>query len=388
METYWNYGIAILFAPSGQVAENTKVIAYLSNPYSVTFFIFLLLCQAALWRAAKGQTRRFNITTPIALIADSLLGCLLFLELVLSTGMFDNDPRWIPLRFQEEDKKIAASQRRNAASNPIGFNDKAFSLSKPAGVRRVAVISDSFIFGDGVPYEEIWGVKLRNLLAADDPNIETLLWGKNGWATYGQLKFLKDTGIQFKPDFLIIGFVTNDPSPCVLDCIERPRWHESPAWQPLEGLFPESFNFVSAFANRFIESNSTTLGYDNYENIIYSSKNLAWYASLLEELSQFCKAHNIPVLVVLTPNDYSEIFERKYRLIKPLMERAGLPVLDLLPVIRGELGHIPAEKLRASRANGHPGPLMTTLYAQEVFKSLQKRWSVATPPAPPYSRPP
>ena len=76
--------------------------------------------------------------------------------------------------------------------------------------------------------------------------------------------------------------------------------------------------------------------------------------------------------MVLTPNDYSDHFRAKYEEIKPLMRRAGLSVLDLLPAITSKFGQIPGHKLWASRANGHPGPLLTTLYAEEVFKYLEK----------------
>ena len=343
---------------------------YITNPYNLTFCIYLFICQIVLWRAMKN--RQCGFAVPIAIVTDSVVASLLFLEIVLYTGIFDDDYRWTPLRFHEQDQRINDSQQRNAERNPFGFNDEVFPLNKPAGTHRIAVIGDSFIFGDGVPYDQIWGVKFRKLVITRYPNLEVLLWGKNGWSTRAEFKFLKTSGLLFKPDLLIVGFVTNDPSPCDFDCIYRLTWQNSPALDPVRGIFPESVNFISALVNRFIESHSNLIGYENYENALYSEKNLALYSSTLTELSQFCAANHLPVLIVLTPNNYSEHFHARYLKIKPLMLKAGLPVLDLLPAVTSNLGHIPAHQLWASRANGHPGSLLTTLYAEQVSNYLQK----------------
>jgi hypothetical protein len=350
-------------------------LEYIKDLYYLTFLGYACLCQAVLWRAIK--IRRFNFAVPVALITDSLLIGFLLIEIVLSTGIMDDDYRWTPLRFQEEDKKLAMSHLQNAQRNPFGFNDEIVSLNKAAGTRRIALIGDSFIVGDGLRQEEIWGVKLRNLVTARYPNVEILLWGRNGWSTRGALNFLKQDGVLFKPDLLIVGFVTNDPSPCEFDCFHRLSWQDALLLGPIKGLFPESINFLASLVNRLIESNSNAIGYENYENGLYSEKNLAAYYATLSELSQFCSANRLPVVVVLTPNDSSERFRDKYRKIEPLMAQAGLPVLNLLPAVTSKLGHMPTHKLWASRANGHPGSLLTTLYAHEVFAYLENENLIA-----------
>jgi len=341
----------------------------ISDAYYLTCFVYLFLCQAVLWRAVK--CRKFNFVVPVALITDSLLMGFLLVEIVLSTGIFDGDYRWTPLRFQREDKKIAVSHQLRAQRNSFGFNDDEIPVKKAVGTRRIVLLGDSFIFGDGLPREETWGIKLRKLISSHNPSVEVLLWGRNGWSTRGELEFLKRYGILFKPDILIVAFVTNDPSPCEYDCVYRLAWQDSPILEPIKTLFPESINFISSFVNRLIESHSNFIGYENYENALYSERNLASYSATLFELSQFSIAHHLPVLIVLTPNDYSKHFQAKYGKIKPLMSEAKLPVLDLSPAVAQALGDIPIHRLRASRANGHPGSLLTSLYADEVFKYLK-----------------
>jgi hypothetical protein len=346
-----------------------ELIEYLSNPYNLTFSVYLILCQLVLICVMRRQAVSWII--PIVLLTDSLLVSLFVLEIVLSTGVFDDDRRWVPRRFLEADQRLSESQARHAHKNPLGFNDDVFNVEKPTGVRRIAVVGDSFIFGNGLPYDEIWGVKLRRLISVKYPRTETLFWGKNGWSTLAQLDFLQSTGVKFKPDLLIFGFVTNDPSPCYFDCVNRFTWHHSRKWTPIKDLFPEAFNFLSSFLNRFVETVSS-LGHENWVNRLYSEENLNRYAQTLLEVAHFANRADIPVVFVLTPSDHGADSERKFEAVKPLMARAGLPVLDLLPAVRNQLGHLPPEKLRASRANGHPGPLMTSLFAKEVFAYLQR----------------
>ena len=71
---------------------------YFRYAYYLFFTGYLLFCQLVLWRAIKN--RRLNFAVPIALITNSVLISLLLLEVVLSTGVFDDNYVWIPLRLK------------------------------------------------------------------------------------------------------------------------------------------------------------------------------------------------------------------------------------------------------------------------------------------------
>ena len=74
--------------------------------------------------------------------------------------------------------------------------------------------------------------------------------------------------------------------------------------------------------------------------------------------------------MVLTPNNYEEYFARRYKVIIPMLEQAQIQYLNLRPAVVKHLSHYPLQSLRASRANGHPGSLVTEVFATEVFNPV------------------
>jgi len=140
-------------------------------------------------------------TLTILLIPLSLTLCLVVLELLLEkTNFFDGEetakPVYIPLKFKLINQKINEKNRLIASQNRHGFTDVQRQFSKEKGKIRIAVLGDSFIFGDGVPYDTIWSHKLEKELLDKYENVEILSWGQNGWSTQNQYRFLKNHGIK------------------------------------------------------------------------------------------------------------------------------------------------------------------------------------------------
>lgn len=354
---------------------------YRQGLYYYGFVCFVLLCQLALL-----SPRRATIPTAVrlALLTDSILLSLLVLELLLAAGAFHGNYAWTPLAAKAADERINTGHMINAWSNPFAFNDRAFPLERPQGVQRIAVLGDSFVFGHGLSLNETWGAKLRELFARSEPQTEVLLWGKNGWSTRAQLRFLREWGIRFRPDLVVLGFVANDPSPCQNDCYSSLEWQNTYLLDPVRWLFPESINFLTSLINNAIETRTGRNGYANFVDSLYSAENLGAYEQVLAELAELGRVQNLPIVVVLTPDNTAPIFEEKYfALIKPLLEKHGLPFLDLYPPAKARLGHLPPEELRASRANGHPGSRLTSVFAEEVFNYLRSQpvFTRSEPPA-------
>ncbi|MDP3091182.1 MAG: SGNH/GDSL hydrolase family protein [Nitrospira sp.] len=72
---------------------------------------------------------------------------------------------------------------------------------------RIALIGDSYTFGDEVAYEDTWGYQLEKLLG---PDVQVLNFGVNAYGT-GQayLRYLQDVRA-WHPDVVIFGFVDHD----------------------------------------------------------------------------------------------------------------------------------------------------------------------------------
>ena len=348
-----------------------------------SFFQGLLCVKWArqIMRSKRAAASFKTILQHAVLVVFSVFFGLIFLEALLRTGVLDEiGITWIPEKYHILDHEFKKNNWKFANRNPHKFTDIVRDKPKPSGVYRIAVLGDSFIWGSGIPYQEVWSHKLEQKVIQHQDNIEVLSWGRSGWSTADEFKFLKRHGIQFEPDFLIIGFVVNDPD---LDMHEKKllRWHTSTntvygrfLLSPLRRFFPTAFDFLTSYINTFL-SDVVLEGYGHtfWREQLYSVENLQQYAALLSDLSSYCKAQQLPFLVVLTPNTHQEFNRRYFDAVIPLLEHAEIEYLDLHPAMVEEFHEYNPRDLWANVANAHPGPLVTELYAREVFTYLQEK---------------
>jgi hypothetical protein len=92
------------------------------------------------------------------------------------------------------------------ATNALGFRD-ADHGEKAAGVTRVAVLGDSFVFGSGVKQDE---PVTRRLAALLGPSFEVINLGVPGYGTDQALLTLRRWGPRLSPDVVLAGFFWND----------------------------------------------------------------------------------------------------------------------------------------------------------------------------------
>ena len=92
------------------------------------------------------------------------------------------------------------------ATNALGFRD-ADHGEKAAGVTRVAVLGDSFVFGSGVKQDE---PVTRRLAARLGPSFEVINLAVPGYGTDQALLTLRRWGPRLSPDIVLAGFFWND----------------------------------------------------------------------------------------------------------------------------------------------------------------------------------
>jgi GDSL-like Lipase/Acylhydrolase family len=92
------------------------------------------------------------------------------------------------------------------ATNALGFRDVPHG-KKAAGVTRVAVLGDSFVFGSGVKQDEPLTRRLAALLG---PSFEVVNLGVAGYGTDQALLTLRRWGPRLSPDVVLAGFFWND----------------------------------------------------------------------------------------------------------------------------------------------------------------------------------
>jgi lysophospholipase L1-like esterase len=87
--------------------------------------------------------------------------------------------------------------------NSKGLRDKEREYKKPAGIKRVIVLGDSFTWGWGVEEKDKFTEILNNKLPS---NYEVINMGVSGYGTDQELLTLEREGLKYNPDLVIVAF--------------------------------------------------------------------------------------------------------------------------------------------------------------------------------------
>lgn len=89
-------------------------------------------------------------------------------------------------------------------SNSRGLRGtREYDYNKPQGKQRILIFGDSYTFGDEVSDNETYS----HFLDIQLPNVEVLNFGVHGYGHDQMLLYLKDEGVKYRPDIVILGFV-------------------------------------------------------------------------------------------------------------------------------------------------------------------------------------
>lgn len=95
--------------------------------------------------------------------------------------------------------------------NSDGLRDEAVHVNpKPPGVFRMLVVGDSFTFGTGSNYGDIWPVILERRLAAGGWNVDVVKAGVEGSDTRRELLIMRKQVPRYRPDLVVLAFLPND----------------------------------------------------------------------------------------------------------------------------------------------------------------------------------
>lgn len=95
-------------------------------------------------------------------------------------------------------------------ANSRGWRDEEHSFENPAGAFRILVLGDSNTFGPTVPQDKIYPRILQERLRAEGFNAEVISIAYGAWGTDQKLEALKNEGLRYKPDLVLLQYTAND----------------------------------------------------------------------------------------------------------------------------------------------------------------------------------
>jgi hypothetical protein len=270
-------------------------------------------------------------------------------------------------------------------------------LERAKGERkRVLVLGDSFTYGVGVEDHETFSARLEQL----EPSLEVINTGANGYGTGQELLLLRDEGLAFEPDIVVLAVFWND----IANNVERPDLRFGlrdgqlvyPARRdglPPISLEPRRHRWLRhSYAYRFASDRlksvrfwlKVQLGQPLQEGarLEEAERAHAWEVeyALIREVQALCSAHGVKLLLVLIPEQVQVepeakvlgLVEADYQVQGPLLEfaqREGIAALDLLPPLRA--AHLDSGAALYYTQDRHFLPRAHELAAAEIQRQLR-----------------
>tara|TARA_Y100000389_G_C17347798_1_gene456780 strand:- start:73 stop:1044 length:972 start_codon:yes stop_codon:yes gene_type:complete len=311
-----------------------------------------------------------NLHRKLLFIITSFLIIFSFIEVILRSGFIESystiwiSPESYKVRHSIEDD-LYKRANKNERDGYFFFNDEIPQKQKITK-KRIITLGDSFVFGEGLIYRNSWPHKLDKLIKNKGYSVETLAWGVGGWSSKDQFAFFKEYGLEYNPDFLIIGFVDNDPE----ELMEFPKC-KSKAFQISDFWKKSKKLYIVLFIDQHLARLNYMVNCENHIRRLYSKKNLDLYEKLILDFKFFLDKNKIPFVFILTPSNYDKHFKFVNSKIIPILSKHNIKYINTYPEVVRKTSHIPYRLLWANPGDRHPGEQLTEIFAKEAFQFLE-----------------
>jgi hypothetical protein len=271
---------------------------------------------------------------------------------------------------------VRTDSRERRPINARGYRDLDRAIPKPAGVRRVVCLGDSFTWGVGVLFDDAWPQRVERLLVRDGGRWEAVNLGEPGLNTAQEASKLANEGFAYEPDAVVVAYVLNDSEDVNAAEVRRASdWlaeHHAggkpESWLDRTALVPLALGRIQAtFENRRRIAGFRSMYAEDYRG---------WAAArgALRTMGGLCSSRGVPLVVAIFPLfgnalDESYPFTAEHDKVGQAAAAAGARVLDLLPQYRG----LDWRLLVADGANDeHPNEIAHRIAAQAIAREVRE----------------
>ena len=250
-------------------------------------------------------------------------------------------------------------------TNSQGLRDQEYSIVKPEGVFRIAVVGDSMTLPDGVAIEDAFHSILETRLNSQSrgKKYELINFAVGGYNLRQYAAVIEKKIALYQPDLVLIGFCPeNDFSP-------YPEKIFNQRYQPRRVRYPWFYLYVfekmgEIFQGRFISPDYAQKKNIRLESAGLSVENQSYVQGLLKRVQVFSAKTRIPIVIINidnhpTPEAYVRFLERETAAF-------GLYFLDLSAFF--SLKELP--RYRLYRADLHPNKAAHRVFAERLFDFL------------------
>ncbi|MGV3720196.1 MAG: SGNH/GDSL hydrolase family protein [Actinomycetota bacterium] len=216
--------------------------------------------------------------------------------------------------------------------NSKGLRDREFPYEKPAGVTRILALGDSFTFGWGVEAEETAAKVIERSLTG----VEVLNAGCSGWGSVQELGFLKEEGVRYDPDVVLVFYSENDS----IDNFSRYEFHDGRLMNAGSSYTPRAnlerflsrrsalWNLISPMLPSAAAPSAPATAPPPYWKTLSES---------LIEMQKVCRENDARMVLVYTPSegpDGGPVQGGTYYEVGGLCLENGIQFFDPIPALR------------------------------------------------------
>jgi hypothetical protein len=286
---------------------------------------------------------------------------------------------------------LRTGRRERQPINALGYRDLERVQPKPAGVRRIVCLGDSFTWGVGILFDDAWPQRVeRTLSRTRRETWEAVNLAEPGMNAVEQVSRLESEGFGYGPDVVVMAWVLNDSEDEDAAEARRARdWAEDERREPtLADAFAARsalFRLVRTRLHATVENRKRLSGYRS----MYADAYPGWVKArrALAAMGGACRARGVPFVVVIfplfaNPLDARYPFAELHAKVAQVAGEAGARVVDLLP-------HYSKVDWRLLVVNGsadeHPNEIAHRIAAQAIVRAMDE--VVPRPVAPAPARP-
>jgi lysophospholipase L1-like esterase len=259
---------------------------------------------------------------------------------------------------------------RHVRLNSLGCRDREWSQEKPPGIRRIAVIGDSFTYGWGIEdVADRFTDRLQRRFDEQAPGtVEVMNVAKPAWDTTGQAAALSDLLSTYAIDEVVLAFVPNDIEKLIP---KRPGFDPTLPPEPVLVNISSSSLVDYLYRRLVLPRAATVTGYHDWLAGGYADP-AVWrsHQARLFDMVRLCGERGVTLRVVLLPflRTSGERYNspRLHAIIEQFFQANHVPVVDLLPVIAGR---DPAD-LTVSVMDSHPNETAHATFAEAIWRAF------------------
>lgn len=259
--------------------------------------------------------------------------------------------------------------------NSAGYRDIEHSLSKPENTYRILGLGDSYLFGEGVKFEDGCLTRLQRLLEKETPigkKIEVINTGVSGFNTVNERDLLIHRGLAYDPDMIILHFILNDVEPDLFKEGLKLEFYTNYVSIYMEPDWLSKYSYFWGWARQRYLRTVSAKRYVKKCIDDYLKDKSGWEecASALKDINNVCKNRGIKLLVVVFPFFYelhtNYPFQVIHNHLRNFCEATGIPILDLLPSYKKFNG----PELWVHPIDQHPNEIAHETAAKAIFNYL------------------